>query len=114
MTMRSIALLAVAAVAAAGCTTKTFEPLPPLGADGLKALSCAQLDDELPRLRAHERRIDEEAFSGTAEQWLVGGMFSVMADRELEAAARRRIRDREHAIVGEKLRKECRSRAVSE
>ena len=39
MTMRSIALLAVAAVAAAtGCTTKTFEPLPSVGADGLKAV----------------------------------------------------------------------------
>ena len=102
-------LIATAMVLVMGaCATKTFEEMAPLDAGKLRAMSCADIEQEFLLLQRHERGVDEEATSGQAKQILWGGIWSVMADEKLEGVARQKIRDRERQLYEAKLKKDCR------
>ena len=105
--MHRIVIVAIAALAMSACATKDFEEMTPLDATKLRAMSCADIEQEFLLLQRHERGVDEEATSGQAKQILWGGLWSVMADEKLEHVARQKIRDRERQLYEAKLTKDC-------
>ena len=95
------------ALALSACATKQFEEMDTLDAATLRAMSCADIEQEFLLLQRHERGVDHEATSGQAKQIFWGGIWSVMADEKLEHVARQRIRDRERQLYEAKLKKNC-------
>ena len=105
--MHRILIVAALALFVSACATKNFEEMAPLDASKVRAMSCADIDQEFLMLQRHERGVDQEATSGQAKQILWGGLWSVMADEKLEHVARQKIRDRERQLYEAKLKKNC-------
>ncbi len=105
--MHRILIVVTVALVMSACATKDFEKMAPLDAAKLRAMSCADIEQEFLLLQRHERGVDEEATSGQAKQIFWGGLWSVMADEKLEHVARQKIRDRERQLYEAKLKKDC-------
>ena len=105
--MHRVVIAATVMLVMSACATKDFEEMALLDAAQLRAMSCADLEQEFLMLQRHERGVDEEATSGQAKQIFWGGLWSVMADEKLEHVARQKIRDRERQLYEAKLKKDC-------